>query len=172
MTTTAFSFTLPPLPSANPSTSSQSRAAPVSDVFLFHTADGGDVEFVNGQPTMADGLYTAVYLSMFGGNEEDSGLQGDDRKQYWANLSETDQAKVCRSRTQNMIRSIPAVTGNLRRIEDAAKADLTWLLDDVASAVAVVATMPGLNRVSLTVDITVNNSDYQFSFENNWSVAA
>ncbi len=164
-------FELPPLATVS-ARGAASQSTPVADVRLFHTADGGDIEFIAGQPTMSDGLDTAVYLSLFGGNEQDSGLQGDDRKQWWANIGETDQARIIRSRTQNLLRSIPAITGNLRRIEDAAKADLGWMLADVASAIEVTASMPSLNRVALVIDVTVSNTDYQFVFATRWGVAA
>ncbi len=146
-------------------------AAQVSDVLLFHTADGGEIEFINGQPTMSDGLATAAYLSLFGGNEQDSGLQGDDRRQWWGNFGETDPARVYRSRTQNILRAIPAIPANLRRVEDAASADLAWLLDEVASAVDVAASMPTLNRVVIDIGVTVGSLVYELSFASKWSAA-
>lgn len=164
------SYTLPPLSAPTPS--AVARSVPIADVDLFHEADGGEIEFANGQPRMSAGLGTAVYLSLFGGNERDSGLQGDDRLQFWGNLSETDPARVYRSRTQNLLRSIPAVSSNMRRIEDAVTADLAWILVDVADAVTVVVSMPALNRVSIDVAITISDAVYEFTFTSQWVVSS
>lgn len=152
---------------ANPSPTSP--PAQVADVKLFNLADGGEIEVINGQVTMSSGLDTSAYLSLFGGNELDSGLQGDDRKQFWANLSETEPAKQYRSRTQNMLRSLPAIPANLLRVQDAVNADLSWMLTDVASAIDVSVSMPGLNRVNITVDITVADQVYTYVFAQQWS---
>jgi phage gp46-like protein len=166
---TGYTFYVPAEPSLAPVI--KGIAPPVSDLLLFHTADGGEIELINGQPTMSDGLATAAYLSLFGGNELDSGLQGDDRKQWWANLSETDPARMYRSRTQCLLRAIPAIPANLRRVEDAASSDLAWFLDEVASAVDVAASMPALNRVVIAIKITVASAVYELSFASKWSAA-
>jgi phage gp46-like protein len=163
-------YNVPPLPSA----SNPSRISPESqvvDVKLFNEADGGNIEIVNGMVTMSAGLETSVYLSLFGGNEQDSGLQADDSKQFWGNLSETDPAKQYRSRTQYALRALPAIPANLLRLEDAVKADLAWMLVSVASKVDVVASMPALNRVGLAVAVTVSDKVYELQFLQPWSRA-
>lgn len=167
---TSYTFYVPAEPALVP-TQRTGAAAQVSDVLLFHTADGGEIELINGQPTMSDGLATAAYLSLFGGNEQDSGLQGDDRKQWWGNLGETEQSRVYRSRTQRLLRAIPAIPANLRRVEDAANADLAWFMDEVASAITVTASMPTLNRVVIAIAITVSSVVYELSFASKWSAA-
>ena len=57
------------------------------DVLLTHTDDDGDIEVLNGLVTMAGGLETAVYLSLFGANEHDPGGL-DSPQQYWGNWGE------------------------------------------------------------------------------------
>lgn len=142
----------------------------MTDVLLFNTADGGEIEILNGRPTMSDGLETAAYLSLFGGNERDSGLVADDPQQWWGNLGETDASKHYRSETQHLLRSIPAITSNLRRIEAAAKRDLAWMLESsVTTDVGAVASMPARGKVALDVRITVNGTVYPFRFEEPWS---
>lgn len=164
---TPASFTVPPLPSVSGSASTQST--PIADVKLFHTADGGEIEILNGVVTMSAGLETAAYLSLFGGNEQDSGLSGDDRLQWWGNLGETDQARIYRSRTQNLLRSIPAIPANLLRIEDVVNADLAWMLDEIADSIEVSTAIPGFNRVNITVTIVVGDARYEFVFSQRWS---
>ncbi len=121
---------------------------------------------------MNGGLETAAYLSLFGGNEDDDGLQ-DNTATWWANLDEVDPVRQYRSETQNLLQAIPATTGNLRRIEDAAKRDLAWFIDNnVASSVDVVASIPAINRVKLTINIEAVGIESSFEFVENWKAGA
>ena len=134
------------------------------DVTLVQTNDDGEISVVNGIVEMSGGLETAAYISLFGGNEDDAGLT-DATKTWWANLDEIDPVFQYRSETQHLLESLPANTGNLRRIEDAANKDLAWFKETgVASEVTVVASMPGLNRVTLTINIDQN----ELEFIENW----
>lgn len=145
----------------------------MADPLLTHTADGGTITFVNGVLTMSDGLRNAVYLSLFGGNEDDSGLSGDDLLQWWGNLGEADPALRYRSETQYLLRSIPAIPANMRRIDEAAERDLAWMVVfGVATLVSAQATIPALNTVRLAVKVEVNGRVYDFDFTESWSVAA
>src|SRR5688572_30669781 len=104
----------------------------MSDIRLFHDDDGGDIEYVNGQAVMSDGLETAVYLSLWGGNEQDSGGDETERLQWWGNQGELIESRKYRSETQNLLRSIPAIPVNLLRIQDAVEHDLEWMLESLA----------------------------------------
>lgn len=138
------------------------------DVKLFQTDDEGDITVRDGVVEMGGGLETAAYLSLFGGNEEDNGL-ADNPKTWWGNLDEIDQARQYRSETQNLLRAIPATSGNLRRIEDAAGRDLAWFITErVASSISVSASIPGVNRIKLTVDIEADGDESRFEFVENW----
>jgi len=141
------------------------------DVTLFQTTDEGDIEVRDGLVEMGGGLETAAYLSLFGGNEDDDGLAGNN-KNWWGNLGEIDPAKQYRSETQNLLRGVPATSGNLRRIEDAASRDLSWFVSErVASSVTVSASMPGVNRIKITVDIEANGIESRFEFVENWKAS-
>lgn len=130
------------------------------DVNLFQTDDDGDITVVGGIVTMVGGLETSAYLSLFGGNE--------DLSNWWGNIDADDKSKEYRSETQNLLQSIPATTGNLRRIEDAANRDLAWFITDkVASSVAVVVTMPALNKIKITVNIDGGSLE----FVENWKAS-
>ena len=142
------------------------------DVLLFQTDDDGEIIVENGIVEMSGGLETAAYLSLFGGNEDDDGSD-DNALTWWGNLDEVDPVRQYRSETQNLLQSIPATTGNLRRIEDAANRDLTWFVEqNVASSVTVEATIPGINRVKITVKIEANGVESSFDFVENWKAAA
>lgn len=128
------------------------------DVLLFQTDDGGDIEVENGVVTMASGLSTSAYLSLFGGNE--NGVN------WWGDVGELPERRYP-SDTQRLLKSIPAIPANLKRVEDAVLRDLKWMLSkSVASETEVSATMPGLNKVKITVTV---NGDQTLEFVENWS---
>jgi phage gp46-like protein len=137
----------------------------VTDVLLRQANDGGEISFVNGQAVMSDGLETAVYLSLFGGNEDDSGIVADDPLQWWGNFGESDQAKHYRSETQSLLRSLPLIPFNLRRLEEAGTRDLDWLIQSsVATSVTVAATIPALNTLALVVNVEIDGVNSPFKF--------
>jgi phage gp46-like protein len=141
----------------------------LTDVRLFQTPDDGEIEVLNGQFTLSDGLETGVYLSLFGGNEQDSGLPGDDSKQFWGNVTEPELSRRYRSETQFLLRSIPATTGNLRRIEDAIGRDLAWMLEQgVATFVGASLRIPALNTVAITVNVEVDGRVFALLFTQSW----
>lgn len=132
--------------------------------FIDDDGDGGNIEVVAGQVTLSDGLVPFVTLSLFGGNERDPG-GGDERFEWWGNKLEEDESKKYRSRTQHLLRSLPLVPSNLRRIEDAVLSDLASLVEvDVATKIAVVATIPALNTVRIEASVQVNDERHDFVF--------
>lgn len=138
------------------------------DVLLFQTTNNGDIKVSGGIVEMSGGLETAAYLSLFGGNEDDDGRE-DSTAAWWANLNETGDSRRYRSETQNLLQSIPSIPANLRRIEDAARRDLAWFLtDNVASKITVTASMPGLNKIRIVIDIEAVGEESQFDFVENW----
>jgi len=146
----------------------------MTDVLLSQlTEDGGGITYANGRAVTSDGLETAAYTSLFGGNERDSGLEADDALQWWGNLIEPDEDRKYRSRTQNLLRSLPLVPANLLRIEEAAAADLEWFFTSgLASFVSVTASIPAVNTVRIVVEIVVNNEDFKFVFTEQARAAA
>jgi phage gp46-like protein len=114
---------------------------------------------------MSEGLETAAYLSLFGGNEDDAGDGASERHQWWGNFAETEPARTYRSETQNLIRSLPAVPRNLRRIEQAAARDLAWMIAaGIAKSIAVSASIPELDRVTVAVTIVTLKEQIQLVF--------
>lgn len=141
------------------------------DVLLCQTNDEGEINVQDGVVEMSGGLETAVYLSLFGGNEDDDGLENSSAT-WWGNLDETEPARQYRSETQNLLKTLPATTGNLRRIEDAANRDLAWFAqNNVASSVSASASIPGLNKIKLTIDIEAVGEESSFEFVENWKAS-
>lgn len=142
------------------------------DVKLLQTADEGEINVENGIVEMSAGLGTAAYLSLFGGNEDDDG-RADNPANWWGNLDEIDPVRQYRSETQHLLQALPATTGNLRRIEDAASRDLAWLVQNkAASSLTVAARMPGLNKIKLTINIEAVGEESSFEFVENWKASA
>lgn len=136
----------------------------MTDVLLRQTADGGEITVDAGLVLMSEGLETAVYLSLFGGNEDDPG-DADRTRQWWGNIGESEPARTYRSETQYLIRSLPSVPSNLRRIEQAATRDLQWMIDTgVARSIAVAALIPAVDRVTLDIRIATARDQIQLSF--------
>ena len=142
------------------------------DVSLFQTNDEGNITVEGGIVTMSGGLETSAYLSLFGGDEDDDGRDNNPAN-WWANIDEVDPAKEYHSETQNLLQALPATTGNLRRIEDAANRDLAWFITNkVASSVNVAASIPGINKIKLTIDIEAQGEESSFEFVENWKAGA
>ena len=135
------------------------------DVYLVNTGDGGNICLVNNDVELRPGLETMAYLSMFGGNYEDSG-GSDKTKQYWGNFNETDPSYMLRGETEYLLRSIPPIPANLRRIEDAATRDLKALVDiGAATGYTVSASMPALNTVKIMI---MFEGDETLEFTEHW----
>lgn len=142
------------------------------DVLLIQTNDDGEITVVNGVAEMTGGFETAVYLSLFGGNEDDDGRSENPLK-WWGNLDEVDPVLKYISKTQNILQALPATSANLKRVEDAIKEDLQWLLDkNVASSVTVAANIPALNKLKIVVEIEARGEESRFEFTENWRAMA
>lgn len=142
----------------------------MSDVYIFHTQDGGDIAYVNGVVTMRAGLESASYLSMFGGNQDDSGLVADDPKEWWGNKLEDDPAFKYRSETQHILRGLPAVSANLLRVEQAVLRDHAWFVDyGIAEEATATVSLPAFRRVLIEPVLVVSDETYRFAFEERWS---
>ena len=138
------------------------------DVLLFQTNDDGNINVSSGITEMTSGFETAVYLSLFGGNEDDNG-QESNPKQYWGNLLENQPDRKYRSQTQFLLRSIPISSGNLRRIDEAVRSDLQWLLNgNIASELSVITTIIGKDKIKITVSIFADGVNIELNFVENW----
>lgn len=138
------------------------------DVLLFQTDNDGDISVESGLVAMSGGLETAAYLSLFGGNEDDDG-SADNPASWWGNLDETQPEREYHSETQHLLQALPATAANLRTVEDAARRDLAWMVSvGAATKIDVVATIPALNRIKLTIDV---DGDTTLEFVENWQAA-
>lgn len=135
----------------------------MSDVLHFQTPDGGEIVCENGQIALTDGPEVAAWLSLFGGNEDDSGQEADNAKQWWGNLSETDASNRYRSELQYLLYALPLTPANLPRFEEAAASDLSWMTESIATDIAVVATMPAPKRIDLQIELVIDGKTTPFT---------
>lgn len=139
----------------------------MTDVLLYQSTDNGDINIADGVIELTDRQDTMAYLCLFGGNEDDSGSQ-DSKLGWWGNLSESDPALKYISETQHLLRSIPATSANLLRVEEAAKRDLSVFTDkNIANSVSVTASIPKLNWVKLAIAI----DGVIITFTENWGAS-
>ena len=141
------------------------------DVKLFQTTDDGDISVVGGITEMSSGLGTAVYLSMFGGNEHDPG--GDDtRNQYWGNITEIDSSKRYRSETQHLLSALPLNTGNILKIEKAIGRDLQWMLDvGTVTSIEISTGIPQINKIKIDITVISEGKEQTITFTENWKAS-
>jgi phage gp46-like protein len=145
----------------------------MTDVLLLPTPDGGEIEYVNGLATMTDGLMNAAYLSLFGGNQEDPGQEGDVSREWCLNKGEPLAERKMRSRTQHLLRSLPLTSANLGRVKDAAEADLKWMADTkLATSISAYPTIPALNTITIAVNVVVDDKVFSFEFTEAWRARA
>lgn len=138
------------------------------DVVLCQTENDGDISVEGGIVAMSGGIETAAYLSLFGGNEDDDGSDGNPAN-WWGNIDETQPEREYHSETQHVLQALPATANNLLKVEAAAQRDLAWMLSvGAATEIAAVASIPALNRLKITID---GVGDQTLEFVENWQAA-
>lgn len=138
------------------------------DVRLFHEPDGGEIKCEGGIIELTQAPDTAAYLSMLGGNEDDSALADGDREQWWANFEELDRRRHQRSRTQFVLDGFPCTPENLSILEDAVRTDLAWMVDELGAAITVSASIAGINRAVVAGSIDIAGTKYPFRIPAPW----
>lgn len=145
----------------------------MSDVLLTQSLDGGEITVTGGIVTLDDSPSTAVYISLFGGNIDDSGDTSTNSEQWWGNYSESDPVLHLRSRTQAILIGLPAIPANLVRVEEAVSSDLEWMKADIAESIDVSASLPARNTVRIQIAIQSRDGvEQNFDFTKPWGIAA
>jgi phage gp46-like protein len=140
------------------------------DLSLEDTPDGGDIRIENDLFVSDRSFNTAVYLSLFGGNKDDTG-KVKNNKTWWGNtLGSTAENEKLVSRFQAIIFGLPMTTKNIQDAETAASLDLKWLVDaPAADKIIVTGRATGRNRFALTIDIRAGGeSIYKNTFSLFW----
>ena len=138
------------------------------DILLFQIPDDGEINANRGIIEMDGGLPTAVYISLFGGNQGDDGRPNND-KTYWGNRDEVDPHFKYISETQYLLNSIPATSNNLNRVQQASIRDLQWLIVvGAASSLDSNVSIPALNRIKIIIKVEADGEESEFEFSENW----
>lgn len=145
----------------------------MTDVFLFDEPDGGNIEIREGRVTLSDTLETAVYLALFGGNEQDGGGDDDLPREWWGNKIETVPARKYRSEFQRLLVTVAVTPSTLSRFRDAAERDLEFLVSEgLATAVVVSARITAPKRIVTRVLLEANGEVVgDFTFDRTGTVA-
>lgn len=134
--------------------------------------EGGDLDFIDGEPVRSGGLSGAVYIAMMGGNHFDDGSPAS-KLQWWGNALDSDPTAHIRGRTSTLLATLPATSGNLRRIEAATVNDLQWMLDTgVANEITVAASLEAVRFVVIEVTVTANDQTETFRYRENWTAGS
>jgi len=127
------------------------------DIFIYPTADGGDINIQAGQPDMDRGLWTAVYLSLFSASG------------WWGNAI-ADEGEKAESTLDDAMTGM--LTPSTRQdIEEAARKALAWMVTaGIAASVTVAASITTATMLSLVVTVAQPNADpLTYKFALNWA---
>jgi phage gp46-like protein len=124
------------------------------DILLEDTPDGGDIRIENRMFMQSSAYRTAIYLSLFGGNTNDSG-KVQNSNTWWGNmLSGVSENEKLVSRFQEFVFGMPMTTKNILEAEERARLDLRWIVDTgLGEAAEVSGSAVSRNRFALTVCI-------------------
>lgn len=135
------------------------------DIRIFQTENNGDISVSGGFIEMDSGLESAVYLSLFGGNEQDDGAAGN-ATAWWGNGIEQASGARLISRTQNLLQSMPITTGNVEKLRLSVLLDLESMKDSgVFESIDATITIPALNTVGIRVDFVLSGEKGSFYFK-------
>lgn len=139
------------------------------DIVLYQTPNGGDICIDNGIIAMDGGLSTCVYLSLFGGNEDDNGLANNSAT-WWGNIDVDHAAQKYISLTQHILKSLPATSFNLIKLNDAVEADLDWLLSEkIMTSIIVAVSIPKMNEVHISIEMAnIQGVTQNLQYTQNW----
>ncbi|APZ82886.1 hypothetical protein [Flavobacterium phage FL-1] len=104
-----------------------------TDILLFEAGGGGDLAIINNDLSMGESLYQQIYLSLFGGNVEESTkqfyLDNEERFDYWGNtlIWNDVKTKQFNSETERTIKSTVLNSSGRIRVIQAAENDLAYL---------------------------------------------
>jgi phage gp46-like protein len=136
------------------------------DALLYETVDGGELKVDDGIFVSDKQFSTAVYLSLFGGNKDDSS-KIKNNKEWWGNmLNGIYENEKLKSRFQYIITGFPMTVKTIKEAEKAVFIDLEWFIKDkIADEINVYSQTAGKNRFNLNVEI---KKDTRTLFENDY----
>lgn len=144
----------------------------MKDITLYETGSGGDFFIENNDLSLSNTLVNNIYISLFGGNVEDSTtgfeIEGQLREDWWANsliFSEQKQRQF-NSETERILRN--AVLNSSGRIEviRAVENDLKHLKS--FAKILVDTTVLSSNKIAIFVKITSLDNEEEKTIKIIW----
>ena len=138
------------------------------DVKLIITKEGFDIDLKNNFIEMTSGFESAIFLSIFGGNEEDDYSEATKEKQFWGNRLNGNQY---RSRTLKFINGNYANAQNLQLLEQNILLDLNWFIEEnIADTLEVDCSIPNFNELKIDIRLLrdsklLANSNYKLNWK-------
>jgi len=118
------------------------------DVLIWQGQDDGDVESIAGVMTMTNGYESMYFLTLCGGNEEDSNTPDTVHLQWLGNEDEPVERQY-RGRVQNLLNGISITSGTMQTLKDAAIDDLTLAFGNLITALDVKVYALSTNKVKI-----------------------
>jgi phage gp46-like protein len=131
-----------------------------------------------GELVLEDGLFkdcrdfsTAVCLSLFGGNKDDT--KGLEKDTWWGNLIPgTKETERMKSEFSAAVDGTPLTSGNIRRAQEAAERDLSWIKSEAgAETIDVSVSAVNSHRVYLDTKMVMDGNTSENKFQMQWQGA-
>lgn len=138
------------------------------DVKLFITKEGFDINLKDNFVEMTSSFESAIFLSLFGGNEEDNYSEATEKMQFWGNIIEDNEY---RSRTLQFLNGSNASAQNLKLLEQDILLDLNWFVEqNIADTVEVDCSIPAFNELKIVIRILrdsklLSTSNYRLNWK-------
>lgn len=117
----------------------------MTDLLIYETGGGGDLLIEGNDLAQVTGYENAPYLSMFGGND------------WWGNYMLAPQNQFA-SQTEQVMNTTPLSSAGRLKIENAIKADLSFLNNIEGTVWSISTNIPAPNRFELL--ITINGTTF------------
>lgn len=139
------------------------------DIKLISTPDGGELDTSSGGIGIDRTAETAILISLEGGNYDDTGDPSSDSKQWWGNYTTKDTAEHIRSRTQAVLRGMPATVSNLQELTNAVLLDLAWASGGVVfDKIFAKSKLVGRNRALIELDTEQDGQTVRYAIRAPW----
>ena len=138
------------------------------DVLVRQTNDGGEITIEGGLVEMTGGFETAFYFALFGGNQDDDGTQNS-KNNWWGNLTEEDPDLHYRSQFQYLLTRLVPISGNLVRLENAAKKDLVvFIRQGAVDSIEVNISIVAVRKIEVKINFVADGENIEIKFIENW----
>lgn len=131
-----------------------------------------------GELVIEDGLFkdckdfsTAVCLSLFGGNKNDT--KGLEKDTWWGNLIPgTKEPEWMKSEFSAVVEGLPLTSGNIRKAKEAAERDLSWIKSEAgAEEVSALVSAVNSHKIHLETKMVKDGSASENKFQMHWQGA-